>query len=160
MRSKGYDLDIPKNPLFLTAMMVIIWSIWSLTVMKADALSAPDKFGTDQPFSIADEDDDEVKLEQYMDRIAASLPFHYLGSLSYICRFTSIFSCIHLTHNLSAIGWMELLSQICLPSNRILRVVLWWIKLLFYPAALLWRFPIKIIFFRGFYYCIIAFIDN
>jgi hypothetical protein len=86
--------------------------------MKADALAAPDKFGTDQPYSIADEDDDEVKLEQCMDRIAASLPFHYHGSLSSICRFISIFSCIHRSYNLSAIGWMELSSQICLPSHR------------------------------------------
>jgi hypothetical protein len=62
--------------------------------MKADALAAPDKFGTDQPYSIADEDDDEVILEQCIDRIVASLPFHYLGSMSSICRFISIFSCI------------------------------------------------------------------
>ena len=86
--------------------------------MKADALSAPDKFGTDQSYSIADQDDDEVKLEQRMDRITASSPIHYHGSLSSICRFISIFSCIHRSHNLSAIGWMELLGQLCLPSHR------------------------------------------
>ncbi len=50
MLSKGYDLDISKNLLFLTAAMVIISSIWSLTVMTEDALAAPDKFGTDQLF--------------------------------------------------------------------------------------------------------------
>ncbi len=38
--------------------MVIISSIWSLTVMTEDALAAPDKFGTDQLYSTADEDDD------------------------------------------------------------------------------------------------------
>ncbi len=59
MRSKGYDLDIPKNLLFLIATMVIISSIWSLTVMTEDALAAPDKFGTDQLYSTADEDDDD-----------------------------------------------------------------------------------------------------
>jgi hypothetical protein len=63
MRSKGYDLDISKNLLFLIATMVIISSIWSLTVMTEYALAAPDKFGTDQLYSIADEHDGEVKLE-------------------------------------------------------------------------------------------------
>jgi hypothetical protein len=57
MRSKGYDLDISKSLSFLMATMVIISSIWSLTVMTEDALAAPDKFGTDQLYSTADEDD-------------------------------------------------------------------------------------------------------
>ncbi len=39
------------------ATMVIISSIWSLTVMTEDALAAPDIFGTDQLYSTADEDD-------------------------------------------------------------------------------------------------------
>jgi hypothetical protein len=58
MQSKGYDLDISKNLLFMTAKMVIISSIWSLTVITEGALVAPDKFGTDQLYSTADEGDD------------------------------------------------------------------------------------------------------
>ena len=40
--------------------MVIISSIWSLTVMTEDALAAADRFGTDQLYSTADEDDDDA----------------------------------------------------------------------------------------------------
>jgi len=58
MRSKGFDLDISKNLLFLIATMVIISSILSLTVMTDDELAAPDKFGTAQLYFTADEDDD------------------------------------------------------------------------------------------------------
>jgi hypothetical protein len=46
--------------------------------------SSTGQIWTDQSYSIADEVDDEVKLEQCMDRVAAGLPFHYLGSLSYV----------------------------------------------------------------------------
>ena len=114
MRSKGYDLDISKNLLFqITTMVVIISSIWSLTVITEGALAAPDKFGTDQLYSIADEHDGEVKLELWLNRVATSLPFHYLGSLTSICRFISIFSCFRLKPWVNWFWWVAFLSRIC-----------------------------------------------
>ena len=98
--------------------MVIISSIWSLAVMTEGALAVPDKFGTDQLYSIADEHEWEVKLELWVNRVATSLPFHYLGSLTSICRFISIFSCFRLKPWVNWFWLVAFLSHICLQSHR------------------------------------------